>query len=91
MVGWCQIADVFAHAALREPFGIVFIEALACGTPVVSSRRGALPEIVRHGVEGYLARDVEGACTGVEGLLEPTNLHRPGGYNRPREATHWRR
>lgn len=38
-----------------EPFGMVMIEALACGTPVVASRAGAAPEIVEAGVTGYLA------------------------------------
>ncbi|MGH2451869.1 MAG: glycosyltransferase family 4 protein [Candidatus Limnocylindria bacterium] len=38
-----------------EPFGLVFIEALACGTPVIARRRGSLPEIVRHGLDGWLA------------------------------------
>ncbi|MCC5875038.1 MAG: glycosyltransferase [Candidatus Sumerlaeia bacterium] len=37
-----------------EPFGIVFAEALACGTPVISTRRGSLPEIVQEGVHGFL-------------------------------------
>jgi glycosyltransferase involved in cell wall biosynthesis len=37
-----------------EPFGMVMIEALACGTPVVTFREGAAPEIVTHGVNGYL-------------------------------------
>ncbi len=38
-----------------EPFGMAPIEALACGTPVVAMRRGALPEIIEHGVNGFLA------------------------------------
>jgi len=42
-----------------EPFGIVFIEALACGTPVLSCNRGALPEIVRHGVDGFLGETAD--------------------------------
>jgi glycosyltransferase involved in cell wall biosynthesis len=42
-----------------EPFGIVFVEALACGTPVVSCPRGALPEIVEPGVNGFLAQSLD--------------------------------
>ncbi len=52
----------------EEPFGIVFVEALACGTPVISCPRGALPEIVRDGVEGFLVRNVEQALLAVERL-----------------------
>lgn len=48
-----------------EPFGIVFGEALACGTPVISCPRGALPEIVRDGKEGYLAETVDALVTAV--------------------------
>lgn len=39
----------------EEPFGMAVIEALACGTPVVAMRRGAMPEIITHGVNGFLA------------------------------------
>jgi glycosyltransferase involved in cell wall biosynthesis len=52
----------------NEPFGIVFAEALACGTPVVSRPLGALPEIVRHGIEGYLVDNVDQACAAVDRL-----------------------
>jgi glycosyltransferase involved in cell wall biosynthesis len=38
----------------EEPFGLVVIEAMACGTPVISTRRGAVPEIVEHGRTGIL-------------------------------------
>jgi len=48
-----------------EPFGIVFAEALACGTPVISCPRGALPEIVRPGKEGYLVNTVEEAVAAI--------------------------
>jgi glycosyltransferase involved in cell wall biosynthesis len=41
-----------------EPFGLVAIEALACGTPVVARRVGALPEIIRDGVDGFFGDDV---------------------------------
>jgi glycosyltransferase involved in cell wall biosynthesis len=40
-----------------EPFGLVMIEALACGTPVLAFAEGAASEIVEHGVTGYLCRD----------------------------------
>ena len=41
-----------------EPFGLVAIEALACGTPIVARRVGALPEIIRDGVDGFFGDDV---------------------------------
>lgn len=49
----------------NEPFGIVFAESLACGTPVISCPRGSLTEIVRPGVEGFLIRSVEEGCDAV--------------------------
>jgi glycosyltransferase involved in cell wall biosynthesis len=52
----------------NEPFGIVFAEALACGTPVISCPRGALPEIVRPGVDGFLVNSIEEACDAVANL-----------------------
>jgi glycosyltransferase involved in cell wall biosynthesis len=43
--------------AWPEPFGLVAIEALACGTPVLARRVGALPEIIRDGVDGFFGDD----------------------------------
>lgn len=40
-----------------EPFGLVMIEALACGTPILAYPRGAAPEIIEHGVTGFLCHD----------------------------------
>lgn len=61
-----------------EPFGIVFAESLACGAPVVSCPRGALPEIVRPGVDGFLIRSIEEGCEAVErvGALDRTECRR---------------
>lgn len=42
----------------EEPFGLVMIEALACGTPVLAFKGGAVPEIVRDGVNGWICCDV---------------------------------
>jgi glycosyltransferase involved in cell wall biosynthesis len=44
-----------------EPFGLVAIEAIACGTPVVAYNRGAVPEIVEQGVTGFVVEDPAGA------------------------------
>jgi glycosyltransferase involved in cell wall biosynthesis len=43
-----------------EPFGLAMAEALACGTPVLAAPRGAAPEIVDHGITGFLADSEEG-------------------------------
>lgn len=53
-----------------EPFGIVFAEALACGTPVISTLRGAVPEIVRDGVEGFLATSDDALAAAIRRLPE---------------------
>jgi len=45
---------VFATPSLYEPFGIINLEAMACGTPVVGSRVGGIPEIVVEGETGFL-------------------------------------
>jgi len=54
--------------AWPEPFGLVAIESLAAGTPVIARRSGALPEIVEHGVDGYLVDDLAEAERAVQML-----------------------
>jgi glycosyltransferase involved in cell wall biosynthesis len=49
-----------------EPFGLVMIEAMACGTPVVAFRRGSTPEVMIDGLTGFLVDDVEGAVDAVK-------------------------
>jgi glycosyltransferase involved in cell wall biosynthesis len=51
-----------------EPFGIVFAESLACGTPVISCPLGALPEIVIHGKQGFLVRNAAEGAAAVDRL-----------------------
>jgi glycosyltransferase involved in cell wall biosynthesis len=51
-----------------EPFGMVMIEAFACGTPVVAYANGAAPEIVEHGVTGFLCADEREAVEALAGV-----------------------
>ncbi|HME91626.1 MAG TPA: glycosyltransferase family 4 protein [Myxococcaceae bacterium] len=53
-----------------EPFGLVLIEAMACGTPTVAYLQGAVPEIITDGVTGYVVRTVEGAVNAVNRIGE---------------------
>ncbi len=60
-----------AHALLMpiswpEPFGLVMIEAMACGTPVIAFRCGSVPEIIEDGVTGFIVDDVEEAVEAVK-------------------------
>jgi glycosyltransferase involved in cell wall biosynthesis len=48
-----------------EPFGLVMIEAMACGTPVVGFHAGSVPEVVEDGLTGYVVKDETGAVAAV--------------------------
>lgn len=48
-----------------EPFGLSVIEAMACGTPVIATNRGSMPELVEHGVNGFLVDDARGAVDAI--------------------------
>src|SRR4051812_34373907 len=48
-----------------EPFGLVMIEAMACGTPVIAFNRGSVPEIIEHGVTGFIVEDEAQAVAAV--------------------------
>jgi len=53
-----------------EPFGLVMIEAMACGTPVIAYNRGSVPEIVEDGLTGFIVEDELGAIGAVQRLSE---------------------
>jgi glycosyltransferase involved in cell wall biosynthesis len=53
-------------ACWEEPFGLVMIEAMACGTPVVALRRGSVPEIVHHGLTGFVLDRPEQMAAAIE-------------------------
>jgi N-acetyl-alpha-D-glucosaminyl L-malate synthase BshA len=52
---WLAAADVFVLPSETESFGLAALEALSCGVPVVAADVGGLPEVVTHGVTGWLA------------------------------------
>ena len=58
-----------------EPFGLVMIEAMACGTPVIAFNRGSVPEVVDEGVTGFVVEDETSAVAAVSQL---PNLSREG-------------
>ena len=53
-----------------EPFGLSVIEAMACGTPVIAYRRGSMPELIEHGVTGFLVDTFDEAVAAIERLGE---------------------
>jgi len=69
-------ADLFVFPTRAEMFGLVALESLACGTPVVAFRVGGVPEQVRPGITGYLAEpeNVEDLRAGILRLLEDNSL-----------------
>lgn len=74
--GTDRIAALGRAAALlhlinfNEPFGLSVIEAMACGAPVIAMRRGSMPELIEHGVTGFLVDTLDEAIAAVERLGE---------------------
>lgn len=52
----------------EEPFGLFFIEAMACGTPVIAWKHGSAPEIIKHGVTGFIVESLEEAVEAVKNI-----------------------
>ncbi len=77
--------DLFSRAAATlmpiqwaEPFGLVMVESMACGTPVVAWRNGSVPEIVDDGVTGFVADDFDEFVAAVERVdsIDPAECRR---------------
>ena len=71
-IGEGQKAEFLGNAAALlfpidwcEPFGLVMIEAMACGTPVIAFRNGSVPEVIEDGVTGFVVDDEDGAVAAV--------------------------
>jgi len=70
-------ADVFLLPSAQESFGLAALEAMACDVPVVASRVGGLPELIEHGVSGFLhpPDDLDGMAHSALRLLTDETLH----------------
>ena len=68
---WLERADVFVHSSRWEGFGIVLLEAMLAGLPIVATRVSAVPEVVVDGETGLLvdAGDHDGLAAHLEALL----------------------
>lgn len=53
-----------------EPFGLSVVEAMACGTPVIAYNRGSMPELIDHGVNGFLVDTVDEAIAAIDRIAE---------------------
>jgi glycosyltransferase involved in cell wall biosynthesis len=53
-----------------EPFGLVMIEAMSCGTPVIAFNRGSVPEIIEDAITGFIVEDETGAIVAISRLGE---------------------
>jgi starch synthase len=82
-----RIAELFAETAIfamptrAEPFGLVYVEALSCGVPVVATDIGALPDIVGDCETGLLVKpdDLRGLAAAIIALLDdPARARRFG-------------
>ena len=52
----------------EEPFGIVMVEAMACGTPVIGFKRGAVPEVVDEGITGNIVADLDSMINAINNV-----------------------
>lgn len=73
-----SVSDVFLLPSAQESFGLAALEAMACEVPVVASRVGGLPEVVEHGVSGFLhpPADLDAMADSAVSLLTDPALHR---------------
>ncbi|MDY6807137.1 MAG: glycosyltransferase [Cyanobacteriota bacterium] len=84
-------ADAFIFPSRTETLGLVLLEAMAAGTPVVAARSGGIPDIVTDGVNGYLfdPADDDGAIAATKMLLERSEEREALRDNARQEAERW--
>ena len=72
---WYNAADLFVFPSLYEGFGLPPLEAMACGTPVVSSNAASLPEVIGEAGLMVAPQDMEGLAAAMRQVLTDQNLH----------------
>jgi glycosyltransferase involved in cell wall biosynthesis len=84
-------ADAFVFPSRTETLGLVLLEAMAAGCPVVAARSGGIPDIVQDGVNGYLFEpaDDQGAITATQRLLSSQQERETLRRNAREEAERW--
>ena len=72
-----SVSDLFLLPSTTESFGLAALEAMACSVPVIASRAGGLPEVIEHGVTGFLypPEDLQGMTDSGVALLTDAKLH----------------
>ena len=87
-----EASDIIVHASIEpEPFGLVVTEAMACGKPVIISDRGAPPELVKDGVDGFVVSptDVKAFARRLDQLVSDKKMREAmgqKGYARVRQV-----
>jgi glycosyltransferase involved in cell wall biosynthesis len=85
VIEWYRRAGIFCLPSVQEGFGIVFLEAMAAGLPIVATSAAAVPEVVPHGLAGTLTPpgDITALADALAELLaSPALRARLGSYGR---------
>ncbi|MCM3734603.1 N-acetyl-alpha-D-glucosaminyl L-malate synthase BshA [Bacillus cytotoxicus] len=71
------MSDLILLLSEKESFGLVLLEAMACGVPCIGTRTGGIPEVIQHGETGYICEvgDTEGVAEQAVQLLQDDTLH----------------
>jgi N-acetyl-alpha-D-glucosaminyl L-malate synthase BshA len=90
MSQFLAVSDVLLLPSELESFGLVALEAMACEVPVIATRVGGIPEVVRNGIDGFLYEvgDVKSMADGCLSILKSPNLREKLGKAARDRATH---